>query len=74
MSDTPRTDAEFQRVMEAGCLSGCDSIAHEEKCPVAFPDVLMRDFARHLERELASYEQLEKDLKAKFASSTHGIA
>lgn len=49
---TPRTDAEFQRVTDADCLPRCDSIAHEETCPVAFPDVLMRDFARQLEREL----------------------
>ena len=50
--DTPRTDAEYERIYHGNCLPGCDSYGHEENCPVCWDFRLMADFARQLEREL----------------------
>lgn len=62
--ETPRVDAEYDRIFNGDCLPGCDSYAHEEMCPITNDFGLMANFARQLERELA---QAQADVAAKQA-------
>ena len=59
-SDTPRTDAEFSRIVNSGCLPECNSYGHAEKCPYCNPELVLRDFTESLERE---NKQLRDGLK-----------
>lgn len=60
---TPRTDAEWERLLNATCLPGCNSQGHEEKCPYCNPEVCLADFARQLERELVEARKDKERLK-----------
>lgn len=51
LMDTPRTDAECNRILNSECLPDCDEYGHENNCPQCFPERPMAAFARQLERE-----------------------
>ena len=71
MSDTPRTDAEYDRIFNGQCLPGCDSYGHEDQCPVCFDFRLMADFARQIERENALLKAAVRDAGHDYDCSAH---